>query len=116
MFPYHVTVTNIQVVKEKSSGVSKLIVLSDHEVKTLPLNRCYAIQLQSCGACVALQDPYCAWNVNVNSCVDHREHAGHSDASSMIQNVFEGKHAACSSLDDGTIPYGELIKSAPLVY
>ena len=94
MFPYHVAVTNIEVVD------SRLIVLSDHEVKSLPLSRCNAVQLQSCASCVALSDPYCAWNLETNTCVDHsysNENDKVSDVSALVQSVYSGKHAACTS-------------------
>ena len=72
-------------------------------MKSLPLNRCNAIQVQTCSGCVALQDPYCAWNLQTNACVDHRLVDGEGlDASALIQDVFLGKHAACASGFQGT--------------
>ncbi len=55
IFPYHVPVRNILVVHPKSGDPGKLIVLSDHEVNSIPLHRCEAPAAQSCGDCVALQ-------------------------------------------------------------
>ncbi len=66
VFPYHVPVVNLKMVP----GYDKLIVLSEQEVKAVPLHRCSAVQVQTCQACVALKDPHCAWNVVSNSCVD----------------------------------------------
>ncbi len=86
VFPYHVQVTNIKV-----SG-RKIIVLSDHEVKSLPVSRCGAVQVQSCQACVALQDPYCAWSVKNSRCGGIR---GQEDVGSVAQDVRSGKHVAC---------------------
>ena len=72
-------------------------------MKSLPLNRCNAIQVQTCSGCVALQDPYCAWNLQTNACVDHRLVGGEGlDASALIQDIFLGKHAACTSGFSGT--------------
>ncbi len=93
-FPYHVPVTNLQVVTSKESDERRLVVLGDHEVKSLPLHRCEAVQVQTCGACVALQDPHCAWNLQTASCTSNFEAV---DASSLVQDVFAGRHAACSS-------------------
>ena len=98
VFPYHVSVTNVQVVTDKNTGDRRLVVLSDHEVKSLPLNRCSAVQLQRCGACVSLQDPYCAWNVNTNKCVAHESQQ--VDTSAFLQDVYGGSHAACVSGSD----------------
>ncbi len=36
---------------------------------SIPVSRC-SIVAQSCGVCVALQDPYCAWNTHEQKCVD----------------------------------------------
>ena len=93
LFPRHVGVANVQVVHDQ------LVALSEYEVKTVPLNRCAAVQLQSCGACVALRDPYCAWDLVNNACVDHRKSA--QDASSFLQDVFHGKHLGCTAAIQG---------------
>ena len=54
VFPYHVPVRNLLVVKPKSES-GRLIVLSDHEVNSVPLHRCDAPALKSCDDCVAFQ-------------------------------------------------------------
>jgi len=90
VFPFHVAVNNIQVINDK------LIVLSDHEVKALPLHRCSATQVQSCGACVKLRDPHCAWNIVSGACVDKNLFTN-ADASELIQDIFHGKHSACDA-------------------
>ena len=89
VFTYHVPVKNLQVVN------GQLIVVSDHEVKSMPLHRCNAIQLQSCNACIQLRDPHCAWNVITNTCVDKTEF-GTYDASELLQDIYYGKHPACA--------------------
>lgn len=94
VFPHSVAVTNVQVVRDQSQDVDLLVVLSDHEVKSLPLNRCTASVLQNCGSCVALRDPYCAWNLLTNSCVDHRV-VNDSDGSAFLQSIDKGKHEGC---------------------
>ena len=95
VFPYHVPVANVQVVQPKNSAYKKLIVLSDHEVKALPLHWCNAAQVQSCKSCVALQDPHCAWNLNLGKCVDSTQF-NNTDASSLLQDLVRGKHPACT--------------------
>jgi semaphorin 6 len=95
VFPYHVPVANVQVVQPKNSAYKTLIVLSDHEVKALPLHWCNAAQVQSCKSCVALQDPHCAWNLNLGKCVDSTQF-NNTDASSLLQDLVRGKHLACT--------------------
>lgn len=89
VFPYHVPVKNLQVVNDK------LIVVSDHEVKSMPLHRCSAVQVQSCSACVQLKDPHCAWNVVSGACVDKTLFSNY-DASELLQDIYHGRHPACS--------------------
>lgn len=89
VFTYHVPVTNLNVIKDR------LIVVSDHEVKSMPLHRCSAIQVQSCAACIQMRDPHCAWNVITNSCVDKTQFT-QFDASELLQDIYYGKHPACS--------------------
>ena len=106
MFPYHVPVTNVQVLRQKASSPpvsspppARLVVLSDHEVKSLPLSRCGAVQVQTCRACVALQDPYCRWSLRRRRCVHlHPE----QDVGSVAQDVLTGRHAACDAEADVT--------------
>ncbi len=47
VFPYHVPVTNLELVRPKQSNqAARLIVLSSHEVKSIPLSRCGAQQVK----------------------------------------------------------------------
>lgn len=43
-------------------GVKKLIVLSNSNVASIPLQRC--AQMKTCRTCIGLQDPYCSWSNN----------------------------------------------------
>ena len=67
MLPYDVPVKNLLVVRESD----QLIVLSEQEVVAISLHRCQAAN-DSCGDCVALQDPYCAWDIKTNACQPYR--------------------------------------------
>ena len=71
MFPYNVAVKNLLVVRESD----QLIVLSEQEVAAISLHRCHLAN-KSCGDCVALQDPYCAWDIKRNTCQPFR-HVAH---------------------------------------
>ena len=107
VFPYHVPVKNLLVVRE--SG--QLIVLSEQEVSAIALHRCHLAN-NSCGDCVALQDPYCAWHIRSNTCLPFRP----GQNLEQLQNVNIGFHPQCP------VPIGmyvalqwhEFIKSATL--
>ena len=59
-------------------------------------HRCSATQVQSCGSCVKLRDPHCAWNIVSGACVDKTLFTN-ADASELIQDIFHGKHSACDA-------------------
>ena len=76
---------NLLVVRESD----QLIVLSEQEVAAIPLHRCQAAN-NSCGDCVALQDPYCAWDIRSNTCRPFRP--GQEE---QLQSVNIGYHPQC---------------------
>ncbi len=84
VFPYHIPVRNLLVTGQQ------IIVLSDHEVNAFPLYRCG--QALTCGDCVALQDPYCAWDLGKGSCVAHNDQRFQG---TFIQDLEHGYHAGC---------------------
>ena len=97
VFPYHIPVKNLLVVRE--SG--QLIVLSEQEVSAIALHRCHLAN-NSCGDCVALQDPYCAWHIRSNTCQPFRP--GQNE---QLQNVNIGFHPQCP------VPIGTYFISEP---
>lgn len=94
VFPYHIPVRNLLVTEDQ------IIVLSDHEVNAFPLQRCSSSK--SCGDCVALQDPYCAWDLVLDACVDHR--SSRSPFTNLIQDLEHGYHAGCPLPKPGMFP------------
>jgi len=100
VFPVHVAVRNLLVVQGEPGQGRQLVALSDHEVKALPLERCRA--QRGCGACVGLQDPYCAWNIQTQTC--DRHHSGQVDASSLLQNMARGLHPGCGRSSSYSVP------------
>ena len=94
VFPLHVPVSNIQVVR--SGSMPRVVVLSKHEVKSLPVQRCHSSNIQSCDECVAIQDPYCAWNVKSQRCQNLQDSS--ADSSSLLQNLGEGHHDGCPAV------------------
>ena len=75
----------------------QIIVLPDHEVNAFPLHRCEKIQ--NCGDCVALQDPYCAWDLSERACVAHNQ----LKWSGLIQDLEHGYHEGCPLPEPGTV-------------
>jgi semaphorin 6 len=51
-----------------NAAQGSLLVFSSDQVKAIPIQRCQR-RAHSCGGCVRLQDPYCAWHSALNSCV-----------------------------------------------
>ena len=92
VLPYDTPVRNLLVIEAAGENVKKLIVLSDHEVKSVPLHRCKSPAAQSCGDCVGLQDPYCAWDLDQGMCKPHLEVRS---SSGLLQQLQTGFHPTC---------------------
>ena len=97
-FPATVPVREIKVVRATQAGDGledgRLVVISDSQVQALRLHRCYSDKILSCGECVALQDPYCAWDKVESKC---RALVGPAatDALRFLQSVAIGSHTSC---------------------
>lgn len=97
-FPQTVPVRGIKVVRASQAGDGledgRLVVIADSQVQALRLHRCYSDRILSCGECVALQDPYCAWDKVEGKC---RALVGpaSTDASRFLQSVATGTHTSC---------------------
>ena len=100
LFPLHVSVSNILVVSQSAEDPGLLVVLSEHEVKSFPLARCEASGVTSCGACVGLRDPYCAWSVPSQACVSPKQ--SQKDSSVLLQNIGQGRHQGCPPTYSGS--------------
>ncbi|TRY67923.1 hypothetical protein TCAL_15816 [Tigriopus californicus] len=91
VFPVHIPVRNLMVVRAENK--SKLAVLSDHDVNSLPLDRCQFTEVNGCQACVGLQDPYCVWDLTTSSCIDHR--SSPTEPKYLLQDVNTGINHRC---------------------
>ncbi|XP_051162886.1 semaphorin-1A isoform X1 [Leptopilina boulardi] len=97
-FPTTIPVRGIKVVRASQAGDGledgRLVVISDSQVQALRLHRCYSDRILSCGECVALQDPYCAWDKVEGKC---RALVGPAatDATRFLQSVATGIHKYC---------------------
>ena len=95
VFPLHVPVNNILLVRGAAGQLARLVVLSDHEVKSVPVERCGLQTEAGCGGCVGAGDPYCAWNIQRAQCEAH--HGSGVDASSLLQNIGARFHRGCGA-------------------
>jgi len=92
VFPIHVAVNNILLLRSETDQ-PRLVVLSDHEVKSLPVQKCRS--QATCGTCVGIQDPYCTWNIQQQTCDNHQ--GSLVDGSSLLQNIGIGFHPGCGT-------------------
>jgi len=82
VFQPRTPVADIQVFRDIGNQEEKLLVMSQHEIKAIPLHRCHF--RVSCGGCVALQDPYCSWT-------DQRC----ENSNSGMQSIETGEYPGC---------------------
>ncbi|XP_022694960.1 semaphorin-1A-like isoform X2 [Varroa jacobsoni] len=89
-------VTNLVVYK--SSYEQKLIAVSREEVVGVPLFHCG--RARTCGDCVRLQDPFCAWSTSERKCT-HKWRG--KDRHSAVQNIEEGWDQRCGGGSQATM-------------
>merc|ERR1711892_1151661 len=85
---------------EKGDG--HVVVTGAEEIKSFPLYRCE--KAKNCNDCVALQDPYCAWDVRGEKCEGAQSWAIGSQTA-FLQSVPTGRHSSC--------PGGEAVSPVP---
>lgn len=74
----------------------RLVIVTDSQVITIKLHRCNSEKITSCSECVALQDPYCAWDKIQGKCRSHGTPRW-LEENYYYQSVATGQHAACPS-------------------
>ena len=92
VLPYGQPVLGLKVLELSEATNKSLLVISSSQLLSLPLQRCGLAA--SCSACLALQDPYCGWDVVSSSCVSHTTFNS-LYASEFLQNVSAGRHRQC---------------------
>ncbi|XP_042210654.1 semaphorin-1A-like isoform X2 [Homarus americanus] len=97
VFPSHIAVTSLQVIKPRGKP-PRLLVGSRSMIHSISLNRCYTDKSVSCSDCVALQDPYCAWDKTNRKC------RMLGIGKEMIQNISDGVHSDCGKPDKKSKP------------
>ncbi|XP_012942704.1 semaphorin-1A [Aplysia californica] len=96
-------VVNLKVLSNRADDTrQKLVVISKRRIVSVPLHRC--AKALSCSKCVALQDPYCAYNKDMKECIS---------AELGIQNIADGKHESCGP-DDVVVKEEPAVTSSPV--
>ncbi|XP_068228414.1 semaphorin-1A-like isoform X3 [Palaemon carinicauda] len=97
VFERPVAIVNMQIAQQ-GDGESKLIIITDDEVKSIDLHRCF--RATTCSSCVGLQDPYCAWFEGDGKC----GRLGAQLKWPVFQNI-SGHHYQCPdrSVDHSTV-------------
>ncbi|KAI1301524.1 Semaphorin-1A [Halotydeus destructor] len=90
VFPKGTPVTNLLV--HHTLYEAKLLVVSSNEIQAIPLHKCQQ-RGKTCGQCVGLQDPYCAWDINRQLCTSSRSRYWNRD--SFVQNIEDGWDPRC---------------------
>ena len=78
----------------------QVLVTSSSSVLSVPLARCGVAS--SCSACLALQDPYCGWDVVSSLCVSYNTFNS-LYASEFLQNVSSGRHRQCGDSESSVL-------------
>lgn len=108
VFPMGTAISNLLVYH--TFYEAKLLVVSNNEIKSIKLFHCLA---KTCGECVALQDPYCAFDLQRQQCTSSRSRFWNRD--NFVQNVEDGWDPRCP---DGRPPPStdSTNKTPPLSY
>lgn len=103
-----VAVKDLQVV-HLAGEASKLVVIADSEIRAVPLQYCDSPTAASCSACVALQDPHCAWDAAHGQCVAVMTRLHDTLAErTMYQNITSGKHKGCGAEQGSFLGFARL--------
>lgn len=97
VFDSNVVIKELKVMGGGLAGrksLGRLGVMSELEIRSLSVQRCD--RATNCGDCVALQDPYCAWDVRASRCSSGDWTS--NMANSYLQAVVSGKHPQCPQL------------------
>ena len=89
------SIKSVTVINTKK-GKGHVLVTAAAEIKSFPLYRCE--KAKSCNDCVALQDPYCAWDVREQMCEGAQSWAKGSQAA-FLQSIPTGRHSSCPGGD-----------------
>jgi len=81
-----------------AKGSGHVLVTTADEIRSFPLFRCD--KARSCGQCVALQDPYCAWDTREELCRGSQTWSPDTQTT-FLQAIPTGRHPGCGG---GAVP------------
>jgi len=93
-------VLNLMISQGHGNTDKSLLVTSSSQILSLPLQRCQVAT--TCSSCVALQDPYCGWDLVSSKCVS-QNNFNSNYASEFLQNITVGKHRQCGDSESSVI-------------
>ena len=99
-FPSRSQVQKMLVVRNSMESSPKLVILTPSAVTAIPLSRCGAVG--TCARCVALQDPYCGWDLVSSKCVSQSKFNSNY-ASEFLQNISVGRHRQCGDSESSVL-------------
>lgn len=100
VFPNGAPVTQLLV--HNNYNNQRLVAISQDTIRSVPLFTCKA---KSCGECVRLQDPYCAWNIARGQCDNFRSSGFWTGRENYVQSIEQGWDPRCP--DRPSSPSGE---------
>ncbi len=107
VFPPDVPVRNLMLARDDARP-GRLVALSEHEVLSMPLSRCGHPEVaRSCGRCLALRDPYCAWDHVDERCIELQAAEAGSTTDHLWQELEEGRRDECDVLSQTLLLAGE---------
>ncbi|XP_023230484.1 semaphorin-1A-like [Centruroides sculpturatus] len=78
-----------------------LMVISQNEIYAVKMHRCH-IRAKTCGECVSLRDPYCAWRRDLKYCYGTDMRTDTIRRNVLIQNIELGYDTRCIREDETT--------------
>ena len=102
LFPENTPIRNLQIIRPtedyEHKEVPKLVVVSDDEVKSVPLELCSVgvapNPYEGCTKCLAMRSPYCGWDLEQGACVPLTTW---SRSDKVLQDLHLGSHPFCPS-------------------
>jgi len=93
-------ILDLKISKGSEKSPKTLLVITSNDVMSIPLQRCHVAT--TCSSCVALQDPYCGWDLVSSKCVSQSKFNSNY-ASEFLQNISVGRHRQCGDSESSVL-------------
>ena len=93
-------ILDLMISKGSEKSPKKLLVTTSNEIMSIALQRCHVAT--TCSSCVALQDPYCGWDLVSSKCVSQSKFNSNY-ASEFLQNISVGRHRQCGDSESSVL-------------